>query len=82
MYALFGVCGCHCGVRLVYALFLFPCLLPRCPASICTFWRNKKKNAEKKAEKRGGKDMHFMAVKLAGLVYALYAAKSEARRLV
>ena len=26
--------------------------------------------------------MHFMAVKLAGLVYALYDAKSEARRLV
>lgn len=46
------------------------------------FLRNKKKNAEKKGEKRGGKDMHFMAVKLAGLVYAFYGAKSEARRLV
>lgn len=46
------------------------------------FLRNKKKNAEKNVEKSEGKDMHFMAVKLAGLVYALYAAKSEARRLV
>ena len=52
---LFAGCGSVPGVRLVYALFLFPCLLPRCPASVCTFWRNKKKNAEKNGEKRAVK---------------------------
>ena len=61
--------ACCRGVRLVYALF----------GEI----RNKyKKEGGKEVEKRGGKDMHFMAVKLAGLVYAFYGAKSEARRLV
>lgn len=61
--------ACCRSVRLVYALF----------GEI----RNKyKKEGGKEGEKRGGKDMRFMAVKLAGLVYALYDAKSEARRLV
>ena len=64
VYALFGGCGCPCGVRLVYALFLFPCLLPRCPASVCTFLRKKKKH-KKEREKRGGKDMHIAEEKRA-----------------
>ena len=46
------------------------------------FFKKEEKKCRKELRKEGGKDMHFMAVKLAGLVYALYGAKSEARRLV
>lgn len=48
---LFARCSFAFGVCLVYALFLFPCLLPRCPASVCTFLRNKKKKYKKEGEK-------------------------------
>lgn len=61
---LFAGCGSVPGVRLVYALFLFFCLLPRCPASVCTFLRKKKKH-KKEMEKRGGKDMHITEEKRA-----------------
>ena len=49
--ALYARCGSGYGVRLVYALFLFSCLLPRCLPSICTFLRKKKKYIKKKGEK-------------------------------
>lgn len=81
VYALFARCGCLCGVRLVYALFLFPCLLPRCPASVCIFLRKKKKYVKKKG-KRGRFMYAHYGRKEFRLVYALYGAKSEARRLV
>lgn len=61
---LFARCSFAFGVCLVYALFLFPCLLPRCPASVCTFLRNKKK----KYKKERGKEWRFM--------YALYGGKT------
>ena len=49
---------------------------------VYALFKKEEKKYKKEGRKEGGKDMHFMAVKLAVLVYALYAAKSEARRLV
>ena len=81
VYALFAGCDSVPGVRLVYALFLFPacCHGVRLVYELFGGIRNKyKKNAEKK-----GRFMYaHYGRKACRLVYALYGAKSEARRLV
>ena len=45
------------------------------------FFKKEEKIYKKERGKGGGLYMHIMEEKRAGLVYALYAAKSEARRL-